>query len=265
MLPDAISISQINQYLMCPRKYSFRYVYGYEPEFRPAALAFGTSVHAAIAWFNQALKDGETPSPETMIDVFEADWEASQADPIRFKDDGEAKKLLQQGSTLLALYAGRMSDLEPRAVEQRFEVPLTNPATGELLSSVPMIGYIDCLDVHGVLYEFKTSARAFDDLTARKQLQLTAYTYALRMQDQLPRKLVILALLKQKRPRIQVVFTERDPEDEYWFVTLAVEVIEAIDAMVFPPNPNQVWLCAGCEYRQRCSRMRVAEPSVRVA
>lgn len=254
MKPDHISISQINQYLMCGRKYAYRYVYGYDAEFKPVALAFGISIHAALAWFNEQLMKGRQPAPDMLFQIFDADWEASLHDSVRFQNAGQAARLREQAQVLLGAYAEQMADLEPAAVEARFEVPITNPETGEVLSDVPLVGVVDCIDTQGTLYEFKTAARAFDELSARKQLQLTAYSYARRMLDDPPKALAIVGLLKQKRPRLQMVYTERVLHDECWFVRLAVDVIEAIDAMVFPPNPTQTWLCNGCDYKKRCSK-----------
>ena len=52
-----ISKSQIQTYLICPRKFWFQYVIGALPEFVPASLPFGRALHAAVAAFYRALKD----------------------------------------------------------------------------------------------------------------------------------------------------------------------------------------------------------------
>ena len=41
-----ISKSQIQTYLICPRKFWFQYVVGQMPEFLPASLPFGSALHA---------------------------------------------------------------------------------------------------------------------------------------------------------------------------------------------------------------------------
>jgi CRISPR/Cas system-associated exonuclease Cas4 (RecB family) len=46
-----ISKSQIQTYLICPRKFYFQYVMGAMPEFTPASLPFGRALHAAVAMF----------------------------------------------------------------------------------------------------------------------------------------------------------------------------------------------------------------------
>jgi CRISPR/Cas system-associated exonuclease Cas4 (RecB family) len=51
-----ISKSQIQTYLICPRKFWFQYVVGAMPEFMPASLPFGRALHAAVALFLSVVK-----------------------------------------------------------------------------------------------------------------------------------------------------------------------------------------------------------------
>ena len=44
-MPDRISVSQVTSYLLCPRKYRFRYIDKLEPEHRSANMAYGSAVH----------------------------------------------------------------------------------------------------------------------------------------------------------------------------------------------------------------------------
>ena len=55
-----ISKSQIQTYLICPRKFWFQYVIGALPEFVPASVPFGRALHAAVAAFYRALKESAT-------------------------------------------------------------------------------------------------------------------------------------------------------------------------------------------------------------
>ena len=51
--PRVISVSQVNAYLGCPLKYRFQYVDKIPRPWRVAAMAFGSSVHAAVEWFHR--------------------------------------------------------------------------------------------------------------------------------------------------------------------------------------------------------------------
>ena len=58
-----LSVSQVNAYLGCPLKYRFQYVEKIPRPWRPAAMAFGTSVHAAVEWFHNERLADRTPDP----------------------------------------------------------------------------------------------------------------------------------------------------------------------------------------------------------
>jgi len=251
MLPEQISVSQITSYLLCPRKYAFRYVYGYEPERKAVALAFGTSIHAALAWFNQQKMAGQEINPEILVSIFEADWEASLAEPLDFESLDEPRELLDLGRSLLPQFADRMKNVRPVAIEERFEVPLVDPETGQTLSPVPLVGVIDCRSAD-TLYEYKTAARQISGDDLKRHLQLSAYSYARRLQGDPPQRLCLVSLLKQKQPSVRVSLTERSVAEEAWFCRLASEVVEAIDASAFPPSPG--WMCSGCEHTARCQQ-----------
>ncbi len=51
--PRTISVSQVNASLACPLKYRFQYVDKIPRPWRVAAMAFGSSVHAAVEWFHR--------------------------------------------------------------------------------------------------------------------------------------------------------------------------------------------------------------------
>ena len=52
------SVSQMKAWLMCPRKFEFRYVLGAEQEFLPMPLVFGTAFHSALATHYQGFMRG---------------------------------------------------------------------------------------------------------------------------------------------------------------------------------------------------------------
>src|SRR2546425_9421088 len=75
-----ISKSQIQTYLICPRKFWFQYVIGALPEFVPASLPFGRALHAAVAGFYRAIKEtGTKPSLDSITREFAVVWETEVA------------------------------------------------------------------------------------------------------------------------------------------------------------------------------------------
>ncbi len=66
-----ISKSQIQTYLVCPRKFFFQYVIVARWEFMPASLPFGRALHAAVAAFYRFLKEtGERPQLDSITQEF---------------------------------------------------------------------------------------------------------------------------------------------------------------------------------------------------
>src|SRR5262245_17005047 len=155
---EAISISQINLYRTCSLKYRFQYIDGLPRLVRAAGLVFGSAVHKALEWLHKARKAGEQPRFEELLRVFEADWQAQCLDEeILFADDTSADHLLVKGKELLSAYYH--APAKPvRDAEVFFQVPLVNPATGEVLDT-PLRGVIDLIETDDTVVEFKTSQK----------------------------------------------------------------------------------------------------------
>jgi putative RecB family exonuclease len=101
---ETISASQVQTYLLCPLKYRFQYVDKIARPFRAAALAFGSSVHAAIEWFHRERVAGRTPDVQAVQSIFAADWYAQNLEPLVFKDRESNEGLADLGQKMLALY-----------------------------------------------------------------------------------------------------------------------------------------------------------------
>src|SRR4029077_6775502 len=94
--PRVISVSQVNAYLACPLKYRFQYVDQILKPWRVAAMAFGSSIHAAVEWFHRERFAGKSPHLTQVLQVFDADWYAQNLEPLVFSEreskDGLAEK-----------------------------------------------------------------------------------------------------------------------------------------------------------------------------
>lgn len=98
-----VSKSQIQTYLICPRKFFFQYVMGATPEFLPASLPFGTALHAAIAVFYRLLKEtGTKPELPLITSEFETEWEkATAGQRLSFKGKTSVDTHMELGRALL--------------------------------------------------------------------------------------------------------------------------------------------------------------------
>jgi putative RecB family exonuclease len=249
--PDSISVSQINLYRTCSLKYRFQYLDGLPRLVRPAALVFGSAVHAALKWLHTVRKAGGEARLEDLLRVFEADWHAQCLDAdIRFNGDTSADQFLIKGKELLSAY----HRLPPRPVQEAevsFQVPLVNPMTGEVLD-VPLRGVMDLVEADGTLIEFKTSLKRWTLSDLPDNVQLTAYSYAYELLfGRPPRELRLVNLIRTRTPAIETHQTRREPSDYERLFYLGKEVRRGIQAGVFIPNRG-CWLCKDCEYERDC-------------
>jgi len=237
---------------------TFTYVDRQEPEFVPTALAFGSWIHGAAAFLFRGRTDGTAPSLADVQAFFEAYWQLETNNrPIRFGGKDTKETLLDLAGRMLAvLHRSQEPGIEIVGVEQPFDVPLIDLDTGEVLDRA-LVGTLDLIerDAEGrvVVVDLKTSARKYSDLQAELSLQLSIYSYATAMNglgDQEDLRLRFDVLTKTKQPELCRYWTQRDRAANLRLFRLVAEVLHAIEAGVFHPNPG--WQCKDCPFRGRC-------------
>ncbi|RQV95827.1 PD-(D/E)XK nuclease family protein [bacterium] len=247
---DHISVSQINLYLMCSLKYRFNYIDQLEKPFKPAGLAFGSSFHAALEWLHKQRLNDEDYSPDTLVSIFKADWQAQNCEEIRFKKGDSAESLRDTGEKMLLKYLEQVPRTKPREVELEFRIPLINPETGEILE-LDLKGVIDLIEENDTIVDHKTSARVMDENAIANSLQLTAYSYAYRqLFGRKESGIRIDNITKTKRPRIERFPAVRNEQDHVRLFSIAKGVLTGILNEIFIPNPS--WMCADCEFAEHC-------------
>jgi putative RecB family exonuclease len=251
---DSISASQLQCYLGCPLQYKFRYVDKIPRPWRAAAMAFGTSIHAAIEWFHRERLAGRAPHPEGTVSIFLADWYAQTVEPLVYSKDESKDLLAERGAQMIRLYVATAATVAvPSAVEERFSVGLVDVESGEELD-VALHGVIDLIESDGTVVDLKTAGRSFDVGSVERHLQLSIYALAVLLRDGNIPKLRIDALMKTKIPRLERYDAHRNYADLAWAARLINGVVEAIDREQFFPNPS--WRCAACEYYAQCQAWR---------
>lgn len=248
-----LSASQITSYLLCPLKYRFSYVDKLPRPWKSAAFAFGTAVHSALeAWQSARLAGDDMPESEVKK-LFRVDFEAEKAGGVRFKKDDDEAVLADKGEVLIGLAIETLKDDPPQAVELPFEIDLVDPETREA-TGLRLRGIFDLILPNDRLVEIKTAARKWDDFMLEQNLQLTAYHIAYETLMKRTPVLVVVTLLKTKKPEVQVLKTGRTSEDCAWFTRLCLTVHRGITNHIFFPNPNH--LCSDCEYAGNCREWR---------
>jgi putative RecB family exonuclease len=249
-----LSASQLSVYLGCPLKYRFQYVDRIPRPWRVAAMAFGSSVHAAVEWFLKERQAGRSPSPDQVERIFEGDWYAQNLEPLVFSERESKDGLLEKGKAMLRLYITEsLERAPPLAVEQSFQVSLHDPETGEVLD-LALRGYVDLVEEDGTVVDLKTASRSLEAGGLERHLQLSCYALAvLHLTGVIP-KLRLDILYTTSRPRLERLSTERSVAELSWTAQLIRQVSDSIQAGQFYPNPS--WRCQECEYFAHCQAWR---------
>lgn len=244
------SASQLGCYAMCPRKYACQYVYDFEPEFRSLALITGSALHSAVGWWFTERLSGKQPTLESAEQLLAADLHAGEAGVrVRWKN-ATAESVELEAQRLLRTYLERFGDLPVAAVEQGFQVDLSDPTTGEILGR-PMKGFFDLVLEDGRIIELKTSSRGWSPNELDRHLQVGAYCYARNTLEGGPSKLEVHVIVKLKRePRVETHLVERGEPADRWWLAAAAEIEASIAARRFPPSPSA--LCHECEHSSAC-------------
>lgn len=255
------SVSQMKAWLMCPRKYEYRYITGADPEFVPMPLAFGSAFHSALAYhFGWLLKGELAPVDEVKQRFVDALTLANNGPvPLQIDEEGTAFEDAQaKGIQMIAVTLAHPTSqpLKVLAVEQGFTVDLFDVETGEVIDE-RLMGFIDLVveeDGHRVLVEHKTSSKKYTLDQLIYDAQLSGYAFAAEQLGWGDVGLRFSVTTKTKSPQMQVEDVRRDDGDMADFLRTAVGVLKAIDAGV--SFPVRGWACRTCPYRSRCSSER---------
>jgi putative RecB family exonuclease len=256
-----ISHSQISTYLNCSLKYYFSYVEGRLPEQRPAPLAFGSAVHAAIGRYYKSLKEHGAPDPlSVLLDVFSDDWAFETEDsgiPMTYKDGSNRESMLADGQRLVKVFHQSVRPMQVVAVEEPLSAVLYDEEGKP--TDMNLIGIIDCIqrDEQGKLLtiDHKTANRAYTDDKVEQDMQMTVYSYLCCASKLVPPKAETFhrfdVLVKNKKePRLEFYPTKRTAAQRKRLAKVISRVLKGIEGGVFFPSPS--WMCSDCQYAQAC-------------
>jgi putative RecB family exonuclease len=248
-----LSYSQLALYQTCSLRFYYQYILGIRPQWTPAALAFGSAIHRAIATHLQAQLQGSPISQAELEAWFENDWQQTQErEDISFtKANGTT--LLEQGKSLLGVFLDvpSPSGYQLCGIEEPFEVSL-GPALPPLRGQIDAL-YIAEADPERVyIIDYKTASAAYPDGRAANDYQLDAYAFAMAEQGYPVEKITagFSVLVKTKQPKFQHIAAGRSADQLQRFTRVAGKIYEAIQANIFYPQPD--WHCSDCPYRAMC-------------
>ncbi len=257
--PDGltVSVSQLKEYLTCPRRYELHRVRGVEPAFVPLPLALGTAIHAGLAAHYLALQmRGEIAAIEEVLQAFRDAWAVTTTSSVHVDlcDDGEEP--VSTGIRALSAFhrhALGLGFVQVEAVERAFSgVVVHDPVTGEPLDE-HLTGVVDLILREGerrVVVEHKSASRRWTADQLEFDFQSTAYRVAARQLGLGEVGLRYQVITKARLPVVQIEDVDRDEHAEVDFMRLAAGILRAIGAGAFWPQRG--WQCKACPYAHAC-------------
>ncbi len=245
-----VSVSQIQTWLRCPRKFSFRYVLGAEPEHVSSNLVLGSAVHAALAAYYVGVKNGDAPGAEELAAAFGDEWdgEVSTRPNLLLPDGKTADDVKDLGVRMLTAFADAAAPPdEVVAVEMPFALDIADPESGAVIEE-QLVGVLDAIVVDGgvvEILEHKTAARRWSQIRLDHDLQLSVYLGVVEAD-----RLRVNLLLKTRAPELVTCDVRRTAEQVDEAMLIVCRVLDAIRLGLFWPNRD--WHCRDCEFRRRC-------------
>ncbi len=252
---EHISVSSLNTYLRCPRQYEYRYIQHTPADHRSSALAFGSAVHEALAFFYSYIRSKkQEPASEEVAQAFRDAWK-DQLDrdvPVLFSEKESEEFLNDLGVRMMEIFLEKAP--RPHAVidvEMPWAIEIHDHETGEVLPR--LVGVFDAVVRDGdafCILEHKTGAKKWPADKLTFDPQITCYTLAARQLGLGNAQVTIQLLTKTKKPALEIYNPSRTDADRDDFIEMAAGVMKAINAGAFFVCRD--WHCKSCEYASRC-------------
>ncbi len=264
-LPDHLSVSQMNKFMNCPLAYRFKYIDRIKTSVKSSNFALGTAFHSAAEQLHKDMIAGQAKDPDVYRQVFSESlaMEFGCFD-ITLKKDESQESLTKQGCELTDLYFSYRTVQKDglTSAEQKIRRSLVDVNTGEELE-VPFVAYLDLLEKNAaghVVVDLKTSCKSYSQRDVDQNMQLTAYALLVFHETGKIPTCRIDAVVRNKKPKLQRIETQRTRDDLQRFFVLAKTVRRSIcaaaDTGVFYPSAGMG--CFGCEFTYHCNKWGLA-------
>lgn len=247
---DYLSYSQIETFRTCPLHYKLKYIYGV-PTPQSPSQSFGTSIHAALKKFYEAVKSGEKPIDKLIYKCLEEVW-------IKEGYSGKTheEKFFEKGKVYLSGYLKEEFNPKnlPLVMEEKFTIPLVSKNRDQ--RPIRIGGKIDRLDVllGGVveIVDYKTGATIPSQKEVDENLQLSFYALAATSIPQEPfgKKAEKIKLSLYYLDDQEKITTQRSQEQLNAAIEEIFKVRDDIEKSDFKCSDHI--FCQNCEYNLFC-------------
>lgn len=271
-----LSYSQVNSYRLCPEYWKREKLEGDFLGLTTVSMSRGSGVHrGAEENFKQKIESHEDLPVAEIVDASVTGFEEAlerdgfglwlNPDERAMGKPATVANEMDRTVRLATLFGTDLApQVQPDLVEVKGKVEIIGAENED--DRLDFIGYIDVVENERI-HDMKTAARAKPKGEAHGSFQLTSYAALyFASTGRWPEELELDVLVDTKKPKLQVLVTERDRGDlDAWMETI-LGVHAAIKAGVFPPAPIGSWKCApkwcpawsSCKYVSKSSDRRLA-------
>ena len=249
------SVSQINTYTTCPRKYKFSYVDEDIKIMRgSSAMSLGSAIHKAQEFnYKQKIKTKKDLSVdeinshmlEFLVNEFKNHAENPGYFKLRYGKQETGESIMAKASDMLeVLYNEIMVNTMPLFVE----MPITLNIMGQ-----EFLQFIDLIDTDYMIRDLKTSASVYTEGHINRSSQLTGYALGFRTKFGRKEKGVQYDVItKTKIPKTQILKTTITDWNIARFLNTLEQVNKGIKNQIFPPVDNPM-ICGWCDFNELCN------------
>lgn len=265
---ENLSHSRLSTYADCGLKYHFRYNLKIPVVTDAVYFDYGNALHTALETFHGNIEADFVPVKDFLLQSFTDAWYGNVSFSEAEIDEKEIQSYAELGEKVLSEYYIKNINTpwfnKPLGVELPFEVPITNPFTGELITEQYVLyGVIDLLNVIDNtvwVLDHKTAKYQYKQDKIEDSMQLTLYYYVV---DQLMNlglinvnknydlQVAFNVFDKSKSPTFKRYPGDRDDQAIKRMLSIIKAHIHGVESKVFVPNFGSMW-CKGCEFKEAC-------------
>ena len=245
-----ISISKINIFFDCPRKYWYLYQVRLQTP-KSEGYYFGSAVHEGL--------DNFYTGKDPMEGVRKALFGKKDRVGETVKEGVDLYKLYSQAKKIFDVYPKLAKKFIPILVEHRFEVKLIHPETKEGLRAT-FEGKIDLVTDKGDIIDHKTASGSDNGFFERKNaLQANGYAYGYWSSfGKLPHSFIFNTIIKgntRNQPRVEPKSRQISLEDICGFFDTCKYVLGEISGKRTQNTPK-ISHCRFCPFKDVCEYNR---------
>ncbi|MBW6441854.1 ATP-dependent helicase [Patescibacteria group bacterium] len=235
-VPEYISYSQIDNYLICPLRYKYSYTLRV-PTPPNHALSFGTTIHETLKEFHTRIMFEKETTLEELLKIYENNWI-----PLGYKDEKHRKLRFEDGKELLKRYYEQNKDIKAKHIglEKNFVLEIDGIKLRGKIDRIDKLpdGKIEIIDYK--TGNTKTQKEVDDDV------QMTIYTMAANEALKIKPDLLSLYFVDSGE-KVSTNRTQKQVEAQKEIIK---EVVEGIKKENFEPKPGRD--CMWCDFKEIC-------------